>query len=107
MQATIAIDRNTGIILKKTGDISFSNSLGTRPSNTASNGLDDSSKDTDEVHGIEEMAMMVWKFVQAAGTLVQGLDTEVGGLQDCKYFRLMLSFRMKSNSFVYEPRNMN
>lgn len=67
--------------MKKTGDISFSNSSGTRPSSTSNNapptGLEESSKDVDEVHGIEDMAMMVWKFVQAAGNLVQGLDSEV------------------------------
>lgn len=66
--------------MKKTGEISFSTNLAARPSsasNAASNGFDDSGKEPDEVHGIDEMAMMVWKFVQAAGSLVQGLDTEV------------------------------
>jgi len=82
VQATIAIDQNTGAILNKTGDISFTNN--TRPSsasNAASNGMDDSSsKEAEEVHGIEDMAMMVWKFVQAAGGLIHGLDSEVSGI---------------------------
>lgn len=99
VQATIAIDQNTGLILKKTGDISISNGAGTRPptaSNAASNGLDDSaSKEPDEVRGIEEMAMMVWKFVQAAGGLVQGLDSE----DEVRLLRL----RTKKHELVIVP----
>lgn len=99
VQATIAIDQNTGIILKKTGDISFPIGIGTRPStasNAGSNGLDDSaSKDSDEVRGIEDMAMMVWKFVQAAGGLIQGLDSE----DEVKLLRL----RTKKHELVIVP----
>jgi len=86
VQATIAIDQNTGLILKKTGDISFSNDSAARrssASNAASVGMDDSNNSSEEVQGIEEMAMMVWKFMKAAGGLVQGLDSDVSSVRQC------------------------
>lgn len=84
VQATIAIDQDTGAILKKTGDVSFSNSAATRLApapNASSIEMSEPNTGLEEVQGIEEMAMMVWRFVQAAGGLIQGLDSEVGNIQ--------------------------
>ena len=80
MQATLALDQQTGAILQMTGHISSSyasSSRGTASANAASNPLEDKSKAIEETQGAEELASMVWKFVNAAGGLVQGLDPEV------------------------------
>lgn len=102
MKATIALDRASGAILKTAGQISllrtsksqqpqqppqdsqlstaamagsFSASTGDVP---ASSGSAAAAGTGSETQGAEELAAMVWAFVNTAGSLVEGLDTEVG-----------------------------
>jgi hypothetical protein len=76
--ATIVLDRTSGSILKTTGTLSLartSNATGVVPAlNTPSAATDEA---PGERRGVDEMALMVWNFVNAAGGLVQGLDAEV------------------------------
>lgn len=98
MKATIALDRASGAILKTAGQISllrtsksqqpqqdsqlstaavagsFSASTGDVP---ASSGSAAAAGTASETQGAEELASMVWAFVNTAGSLVEGLDTEV------------------------------
>ena len=82
MLATVVLDRSTGSILKTTGHFSSRSTsalIASQSQNTTSNTLtdDDNSETTREAQGVEELASMVWNFVNAAGGLVQGLDSEV------------------------------
>lgn len=101
MKATIALDRASGAILKTAGQISllrtsksqqpqqdsqlstaaaagsFSASTGDVP---ASSGSAAAAGTGSETQGAEELAAMVWAFVNTAGSLVEGLDTEVSKL---------------------------
>lgn len=98
MKATIALDRASGAILKTAGQIS---SLRTSKSQqqqqdaqsstaAAASSLSASTSDmpassgsavpagtSSETQGAEELASMVWAFVNTAGGLVHGLDMEV------------------------------
>lgn len=100
MKATIALDRSSGAILKTAGQISllrtatsqqqqqqqesqlsttavagsFSASTGDVPASSGSAAVAGTGSET---QGAEELAAMVWAFVNTAGTLVEGLDTEV------------------------------
>lgn len=98
VKATIALDRASGTILKTAGHISSlrtssqqqqSDSQSTAAAAAAST-LSASTSDIpassgsavaagtgNETQGAEELASMVWAFVNTAGGLVHGLDTEV------------------------------
>lgn len=71
--ATIVLDRASGGILKTTGSLSSS-----RISLNTSTNSDQQDTRPRELQGIEEMAVMVWNFVNATGGLIHGLDSEVG-----------------------------
>lgn len=97
VKATIALDRASGAILKTAGQISllrtsksqqpqqdsqlstaavagsFSATTGDVP---ASSGSAAAAGTVSETQGAEELASMVWAFVNTAGSLVEGLDTE-------------------------------
>lgn len=81
VKATIALDRSSGAILKTAGQISLLRVAKIQQQqqqpqsddpNAAATGATDS-----ETQGAEELAKMVWGFVNAAGGLVEGLDDEV------------------------------
>ncbi|KAK7743939.1 hypothetical protein SLS53_003961 [Cytospora paraplurivora] len=98
VKATIALDRSSGAILKTAGQISllrtatsqqqqqqdsqlsttavagsFSATTGDAPASSGSAAVAGTGSET---QGAEELAAMVWAFVNTAGTLVEGLDTE-------------------------------
>lgn len=70
--ATIVLDRAGGAILKTTGSLSSS-----RIAINATSNAEEPDTRPRELQGIDEMAAMVWKFVNTTGSLVQGLDSEV------------------------------
>ncbi|KAL1872342.1 hypothetical protein Daus18300_004312 [Diaporthe australafricana] len=97
VKATIALDRASGAILKTAGQISSlrtsnsqqqqqdaqsstaaaASSLSASTSDIpASSGSAVAAGTSSETQGAEELASMVWAFVNAAGGLVHGLDTE-------------------------------
>ncbi|KUI60153.1 Dynein light chain roadblock-type 1 [Cytospora mali] len=116
VKATIALDRASGAILKTAGQISllrtaksqqqqqdsqlsttagpgsFSASTGDVP---ASSGSAAAAGTGSETQGAEEMAAMVWAFVNTAGSLVEGLDAE----DELKLLRL----RTKKQELVIVP----
>lgn len=97
VKATIALDRASGTILKTAGHISSLRTSSSHqqqqdPQSTAAAASSLSASTTDipassgsaaaagtgsETQGAEELASMVWAFVNSAGGLVHGLDTEV------------------------------
>ncbi|ROW10285.1 hypothetical protein VMCG_01909 [Cytospora schulzeri] len=116
VKATIALDRASGAILKTAGQISllrtsksqqppqdvqlstaavagsFSATTGDVP---ASSGSAAAAGTGSETQGAEELAAMVWAFVNTAGSLVEGLDTE----DELKLLRL----RTKKQELVIVP----
>lgn len=80
--ATVVLDRPSGAILNTTGDISLirasSASNTSSALNAASNASDEASSGSGNLGGVEQMAAMIWNFVNVTGGLVQGLDAEVG-----------------------------
>lgn len=96
MKATIALDRASGAILKTAGQISLLRTTKSQPQQQdptaavagsfsattgdvpASSGSAAAAGTGTETQGAEEMAAMVWAFVNTAGSLVEGLDEEVG-----------------------------
>ncbi|POS77713.1 hypothetical protein DHEL01_v203898 [Diaporthe helianthi] len=97
VKATIALDRASGTILKTAGHISSlrtsssqqqqdsqsstapatANSLSASTTDVpASSGSAAAAVTASETQGAEELASMVWAFVNSAGGLVHGLDTE-------------------------------
>lgn len=73
------MDRSSGAILKTAGQISRLHTANpqqpqTTPDDPSASGADAADSET---QGAEELARMVWGFVNAAGGLVEGLDTEV------------------------------
>jgi hypothetical protein len=83
VKATIVLDRTTGAILKTSGQVSAIRtaknpaSSSTHPSQTAGTFATEASPQGSESQAVEELATMVWKFVNSAGDLIQDLDTEV------------------------------
>lgn len=80
VRATIALDRVSGAILKTSGQVGSIRTA--KPSGSSvpaagsfANESDGGSANHDQ--GTEELASMVWNFVNTAGGLVQELDTEV------------------------------
>ncbi|KAK3298288.1 uncharacterized protein B0H64DRAFT_438778 [Chaetomium fimeti] len=98
VRATIALDRASGAILKTSGQVGSIRT--TKPSGSSvpaagsfTNEGDGSGPNHDQ--GTEELASMVWNFVNTAGSLVQELDTE----DEVKLLRL----RTKKQEFVIVP----
>lgn len=97
VKATIALDRASGTILKTAGQLSSLRTSSSQQqqqdlqsSTAAASSLSASTSDmpassgsavaagtSSETQGAEELASMVWAFVNTAGGLVHGLDTEV------------------------------
>ncbi|CAN8100646.1 unnamed protein product [Discula destructiva] len=80
VKATIALDRTTGTILKTAGQISLihtAKSTQQQPAPPPDDPAAVTAAQVDnEMQGAEELADMVWKFVNSAGALVDGLDSE-------------------------------
>ncbi|EAQ89874.1 hypothetical protein F5144DRAFT_316504 [Chaetomium tenue] len=98
VRATIALDRASGAILKTSGQVGSIRTA--KPSGSSvpaagsfANESDGGSANHDQ--GTEELASMVWNFVNTAGGLVQELDTE----DEVKLLRL----RTKKQEFVIVP----
>lgn len=87
VKATIALDRSSGAILKTAGQISLVHTSKSRQQQqqdqpqqqqATTQTEDPSAAAADsETQGAEELAGMVWAFVNAAGGLVEGMDTDV------------------------------
>jgi dynein light chain roadblock-type len=73
VKATIVLDRTSGAILKTSGQI-----LSVRVPKTDGSSVPGLTEGQTESQAVEELAAMVWNFVNAAGGLVQDLDSEVG-----------------------------
>jgi len=102
VQATVVLDRNTGSIMKTTGHFSSSRAstapmIPSQSPNTVPIALrvEDNSSSPGQTQGVEELALMTWNFVNAAGELVQGLDVE----DEVKLLRL----RTKNHELVIVP----
>ncbi|CAI6260781.1 unnamed protein product [Periconia digitata] len=99
VQSTLILSRDTGAIVRTSGLISKSTTA--NPNST----LPASSEPTAEafpngkkeggIHNAEDVAGMVWAFISAAGSLVEGLDEE----DEVKLLRL----RTKKNELVIVP----
>jgi dynein light chain roadblock-type len=92
VKATLVLDRESGAILKTSGQISSlrvpkpaESSSSPTPAGTASfgnNSNDEANGDEPSSHeqGIEEIAAMMWNFVSTADSLTQELDAEVSSI---------------------------
>ncbi|KAH7116954.1 hypothetical protein B0J11DRAFT_552880 [Dendryphion nanum] len=99
VQSTLILSRENGAIVRTSGLISNSSSANpnsTLPASTE-NGPDTFANGRKEggIHSAEEVASLVWSFLKAAGTLVDGLDKE----DEVKLLRL----RTKKNELVIVP----
>jgi hypothetical protein len=81
VRATLILDRASGAILKTSGQISSIRKTKAPASSLPAVGSfsnETSNNSANQDQGAEELASMVWNFVNTAGSLVQELDTEVG-----------------------------
>lgn len=77
MLATIVLDRTSGAILNTSGTLSSIRST-TGPSQSVPAAVtDDTSSAAKDQNGVEELAGMVWNYMNATKDLVQGLDEQV------------------------------
>lgn len=85
VKATIVLDRESGAILKTSGQVSAirktSSANPSLPTQTAGSFSSDAAAaaaaPSNQEQGVQELAAIVWNFVGTAGSLVQQLDTEV------------------------------
>ncbi|PVI06008.1 hypothetical protein DM02DRAFT_650297 [Periconia macrospinosa] len=99
VQSTLILSRDTGAIVRTSGLISKSaaanpNSTLPASSETASDAYPNGKKESG-MQNSEDVASMVWAFISAAGSLVEGLDKE----DEVKLLRL----RTKKNELVIVP----
>lgn len=99
VQSTLILSRDTGAIVRTSGLISNSSSanpnstlpaLGETAADSYVNGRKESG-----IHSAEDIASAVWKFLEAAGGLIEELDKE----DDVRLLRL----RTKKNELVIVP----
>ncbi|KAF2639338.1 hypothetical protein P280DRAFT_470705 [Massarina eburnea CBS 473.64] len=100
VQSTLVISRDTGAIVRTSGLISNSSAANPNSTLPASNepAAPDSytnGKKESGMQSAEDVASMVWSFISAAGSLVEGLDKE----DEVKLLRL----RTKKNELVIVP----
>ncbi|KAK1768789.1 hypothetical protein QBC33DRAFT_533703 [Phialemonium atrogriseum] len=100
VKATLVLDRVSGAILRSSGQmasIHTPSTAGSFSSGDANNpATQQQQQQTGESQGAaEELAGLVWNFVNSAGSLVQGLDTE----DEMKLLRL----RTKKQELVVVP----
>lgn len=80
VRATIVLDRASGTILKTSGQIDSvhrSKALSSSAPAAGSFSGESNGNSTNAGQGAEELASMVWNFVNTAGSFAQALDTEV------------------------------
>jgi dynein light chain roadblock-type len=99
VQSTLVLSRESGAIVRTSGLISNSSSANpnsTLPANTdnAPEGYNNGRKEGG-IQSAEDVAAMVWKFMGAAGSLVEGLDHD----DELKLLRL----RTKKNELMIVP----
>jgi hypothetical protein len=79
--ATIVLDRTNGAILTTTGSISPSRTSIVTTASQAANATSSTSDEivggSTDIGGVEQMASLVWNFVNLSAGLVQALDAEV------------------------------
>ncbi|KAF2263409.1 hypothetical protein CC78DRAFT_534016 [Lojkania enalia] len=99
VQSTLVLARDTGAILRTSGLISKSTSANPNSTLPASSEATpdhyNNGRKESGIHSAEDVASMTWSFLNAAGTLVDGLDKE----DEVKLLRL----RTKKNELVIVP----
>ena len=96
VQSTLILSRDTGAIVRTSGLISNSSSANPNSTLSASGETtNDSYRKESGIHSAEDVAGAVWKFLGAAGSLVDELDKE----DDVRLLRL----RTKKNELVIVP----
>ncbi|KAF2499265.1 hypothetical protein BU16DRAFT_523773 [Lophium mytilinum] len=80
VQSTLILSRETGVIVRTSGLISNSKSANpnsTLPASTdnTSDGYSNGRKESG-IHSAEDVARMVWTFINSAGSMVEELDKE-------------------------------
>ncbi|KAF1962727.1 hypothetical protein CC80DRAFT_512077 [Byssothecium circinans] len=99
VQSTLVLSRDTGAIVRTSGLISKSSAANPNSTLPASNepASDNytNGKKESGMQSAEDVASMVWSFISAAGSLVEGLDKE----DEIKLLRL----RTKKNELVIVP----
>jgi dynein light chain roadblock-type len=91
VQSTLVLSRETGAIIRTSGLISNSSSVNPDSALPAS-GESTGEKFATGIHSAEDIASLVWSFLKAAGSLVDGLNKE----DEVKLLRL----RTKKNELV-------
>lgn len=77
MLATIVLDRTSGAILNTSGTLSSIRSTTGSSQSVPAAVSDDASSGPKDQNGVEELAGMVWNYMNATKDLVQGLDEQV------------------------------
>lgn len=108
--ATIVLDRTNGAILTTTGSISpprASVAINASPAvNTTSITSDEVAGGSGDVRGVDQMALLVWNFVNASAGVVQGLDAEVNATSyGIINVRITWKTRTRSSCYDYERRS--
>ncbi|KFY69450.1 hypothetical protein V496_00219 [Pseudogymnoascus sp. VKM F-4515 (FW-2607)] len=93
--ATIVLDRNSGAILNTSGSLSSIRSTTGSSQQAPATVPDDASSGPKDQNGVEELAGMVWNYMNATKYLVQGLDEQ----DEVKLLRL----RTKKYELVIVP----
>lgn len=79
--ATVVLDRTTGAVLQRKNSKSGGSPF---TANTLSLGSKDTSENVSSPSAdVDQFSTMIWQFVNAAGGLVSGFDTEVGLIEVC------------------------
>lgn len=99
VQSTLVLSRETGAIVQTSGLISISSTANANSTLPASSdevpeGYSNGSKESG-MKSAEDVARLVWTFVEAAGTMVHGLEEE----DEAKLLRV----RTKKNELVIVP----
>lgn len=97
VQSTLILSRNTGAIVRTSGLISTNSSTSTLSGDNDDTLADNYANGRTEggMQSAEDVASAVWKFLGAAGSLIDGLDKD----DDLRLLRL----RTKKNELVIVP----
>ncbi|KFY92804.1 hypothetical protein V500_04031 [Pseudogymnoascus sp. VKM F-4518 (FW-2643)] len=74
--ATIVLDRTSGAILNTSGTLSSIRSTTGSSQSVPAAVSDDASSGPKDQNGVEELASLVWNYMNATKDLVQGLDAQ-------------------------------
>ena len=78
VKASLVLDRNTGAILKTSGQTDALRTAKSRKSSTAASFSNETPVDDEsESKGIDDFAGMIWNFVKNSGNMIHELDTDV------------------------------